>query len=309
MKISKEVKIGLIAIGVLAMSLWGYNFLKGKNIFKSTDDYYVVFDRADGLIESGNVMLQGYKIGKITSLKFDYENTGKFCVKIVLEEKVKIPLHSVVMIKKVNPLASTSDLEIIFSESDLYHVSGDTLASEIGGGIMDKIGDVVPKIESILHGIDTVLISLNRVLTPESENDLRESISYLNTSLTSLGKSLSENGSLNNSFKNLEQVTENLNSKNEQISTSLDNLASISSSIDSADIGSTLKTLDSTLISVRNIMKKIEAGEGTMGKFINDSSLYTNLDSTSYHLDLLIKDLQENPNRYVQVSVFGKKDK
>ena len=174
---------------------------------------------------------------------------------------------------------------------------------------MDKIGDIVPKIESILQGIDTVLVSLNYVLTPESEKDLREIISSLNASLASLNMSLSEGGSLDNSFKNLEDVTGNLSSKNEQISTTLDNLASISSSVDSADFGTTLKTLDSTLISVRNIMKKIEEGEGTLGKFVNDSSLYTHLDSTSYHLNLLLKDLQENPGRYVQVSVFGKKDK
>ncbi|MBN2523383.1 MAG: MCE family protein [Bacteroidales bacterium] len=309
MKISKEAKIGLIAIVVLAISIWGYNFLKGKNILKSTDHYYVLFDRADGLIESGNVMLKGYKIGNITSLEFDHENSGKFRVKIVLEEKVKIPMHSVVRIKQVNPLASTSDLELILSDNTTYHCSGDTLDSEMGGGLMDVITGLVPKIEHILYGIDTVLISLNQVLTPESEQNLRNSISSLNSSLASLNHSLSKNGSLNNSFEHLEKITDNLDSKNEQIAETLDNLANISSSIDSADLGSILIQLDSTLNSVRNIVSKIDQGEGSMGKFINDSSLYTNLDSTSYHLNLLMKDLQEHPKRYVHFSVFGKKDK
>lgn len=309
MKISKEAKIGLIAILVLAISIWGYNFLKGKNILKSTDAYYVVFDRADGLIESGNVMLRGYKIGNITSLVFDHENTGKFWVKIVLEEKVKIPLYSVVRIKQVNPLASTSDLEIIFSNHELYHSAGDTLISEIGGGLMDMIGDLGPKIENILTGIDSALISLNKVLTPEIEEDLRKSISSLNSSLDALNSSLSEDGSLNNSFDNLEHITDNLNSKNEEIGTTLDNLENISTSVRDADLGTTLMTLDSTLISIKNIMSKIDAGEGSMGKFMNDSSLYTNLDSTSYHLSLLLKDLQKHPKRYVHFSLFGKKDK
>lgn len=309
MKLSKEARIGLIAILVLAISVWGYNFLKGKNILKSTDIYYVVFDRADGLIESGNVMLQGYKVGNITSLYFDHENTGKFRVKIVLEERVKIPLHSVVKIKQVNPLASTSDLEIVFSENSQFHVSGDTLTSELGGGIMDVISNMIPKIESILHGIDTVLISIDEVLTPGTEEDLRKSISSLNRSLAALSVSLSPNGSLYNSFANMESVTENLSSKNDQISVTLDNLDSITTSVASADLGATIVTLDSTLIYLNNIMMKIDEGDGTMGKFINDSSLYTNLDSTSYHLNLLLKDLKENPGRYVQVSVFGKKDK
>ncbi|MGD2033767.1 MAG: MlaD family protein [Bacteroidales bacterium] len=309
MKISKEAKTGLIAIVVLAISIWGYNFLKGKNILKPRDVYYVVFDRADGLIESGNVMLQGYKIGNITSLYFDHENSGKFIVKIILEDKIKIPLNSVVQIKQVNPLASTSDLEIIFSDNDLYHVPGDTLASAVGGGMLDVITGLVPGIESVLYGIDSVLISLNKVLTPESENDLRNSISSLNSSLTALDKSLSENGSLSNSFKHLEEVTENLSSKNEQISETLDHLAGISSSVDSADPGAVIKKLDSSLVSFRSIISKINGGEGSMGKIINDSSLYTNLDSTSYHLNLLLKDLQEHPKRYVHFSVFGKSDK
>ncbi len=309
MKLSKEAKIGLIAIIVLALAVWGYNFLKGKNILKSTDEYYVVFDRADGLIESGNVMLKGYKIGNITSLYFDHENTGKFCVKIVFEERVKIPLNSVVKIKQVNPLASTSDLELILSDNALFHTPGDTLASASGGGLMDVISGMVPKIDEVITGIDTVLISLNNILTPESEKNLRSSIASLNASLYALNKSLSDNGNLSNSLDNLESVTANLNSKNQQISETLDNLASISSSVDSADLGSTLLKLDSTLVSLKNIMMKIDQGKGTMGKFINDSSLYTNLDSTSYHLHLLLKDLQQHPKRYVHFSLFGKKDK
>ncbi len=309
MKISKEAKIGLTAIAVLAITVWGFSFLKGKNILKPRDDYYVVFDRVDGLIESGNVLLQGYKIGNITSLYFDHENTRKFLVKIVLEERVKIPLHSVIRIKQVSLLGSTSDLELILSENNSFHSPGDTLSSEAGEGIMDSFSGIVPKIKNILYGIDTVLISMNQVFTPESEQDLRQSITSLNASLAALSRSLSKNGKLYNSFENLEGITENLNSKNKQISETLDNLSNISSSVDSANLGATLKKLDSTLISVRNIVSKIDEGEGTMGKFVNDSSLYTNLDSTSYHLNLLLKDLEEHPKRYVHFSVFGKKDK
>ena len=134
MQVSKEVKIGAIAIIVLAMSVWGYNFLKGKNILNPTDEYYVVFDRVDGLIESGNVLYQGYKVGNITSLYFDNGGSGKFRVKIILEEHIKIPLNSVVRIKQVNPLASTSDLEIIFGDETRYHHPGDTIASEVTVG-------------------------------------------------------------------------------------------------------------------------------------------------------------------------------
>ncbi len=309
MKLSKEVKIGLIAIVVLAISVWGYNFLKGKNILRPTDEYYVVFDRVDGLIESGNVMYQGYKVGNITSLYFDNEKSGKFRVKIVLEERIKIPLESVVRIKQVNPLASTSDLEIIFSDNTQYHKPGDTLASEISTGLMDIVSELVPKLQRAIGTLDTILLSVNNVLTPDGQFRLRKSISSLEGTLTSLNKSLAENGNLNKTFKNVESITGNLSDNNEKISSTLDNLSGITAALDSADLENTLRKLDTTLASLHNTLAKIDKGEGTIGMLFNDSSLYVNLDSTTYHLNLLLKDLQENPKRYVHFSVFGRKEK
>ena len=308
MKLSKEVKTGLIAILVLAVSVWGFNFLKGKNILKPTDEYYVLFDRADGLIESGNVMYQGYKIGNITSLEFDHTNTGKFRVKFVLEERIRIPLNSMVIIKQVNPLASTSDLEIVFSDDTLYHNPGDTLNSKIAVGLTDIVSGVVPKLQQAIGSLDTILLSVKQVLTPESQEKLKSSISSLEATLALLNASLSENGSLNRSIGNLESVTGNLRDNNAAVSSTLRNISSITSSLDSAGLGTTLLMLDSTLASLRSTLVKIDEGTGTMGKLINDSSLYVNLDSTTYHLNLLMKDLQEHPKRYVHFSVFGKKE-
>lgn len=308
MQLSKETKIGLIAIAVMAITLWGYNFLKGKNILKPTDEYYIVFDRVDGLIESGNVMYQGYRVGNITSLLFDNEGSGKFRVKIVLEERLKIPLHSVVKIKQVNPLASTSDLEITFSNETLYHQSGDTLSSGINTGIMDIVSGLVPQLQQAIGSLDSVLISVNKIFTPTEQEKLRKSINSLEGTLNSLNQSLATGGSLNKSIDNLEAVTGNLRNNNENISSTLSNLSAITASIDSAGIESALLNLDSTLTSLSHTLVKIDEGEGSMGKLINDSSLYTNLDSATYHLNLLLKDLQEHPKRYVHFSVFGKKD-
>jgi len=309
MKLSKEVKTGLIAILVLAVSVWGFNFLKGKNILKPTDEYYVLFDRADGLIESGNVMYQGYKVGNITSLEFNQRKSGKFRVKFVLEERMKIPLNSIVIIKQVNPLASTSDLEIIFSNNTQYHNPGDTLASELSVGLMDIASGLVPKLQQAICTLDTILLSVNQVMTPESQEKLRKGIASLEGTLSSLNASLSENGSLNRSIGNLESVTGNLRDNNANISSTLGNLSSITASLDSAGLESTLLKLDSTLVSLESTLSKIDEGEGTMGKLVNDSSLYINLDSTAYHLNLLIKDLKEHPKRYVHFSVFDKKEK
>ena len=308
MHLSKEAKIGLVAIVVLAITVWGYSFLKGKNILKPTDEYYVVFDRVDGLIESGNVMYQGYKVGNITSLFFDNEGSGKFRVKIVLEERLKIPLHSVVKIKQINPLASTSDLEIIFSNETQYYHSGDTLLSGVSTGIMDIVAGLVPQLQQAIGSLDSVLMSVNKVFTPTEQEKLRKSISSLEGALSSLNQSLDAGGSLNKSLNNLEAVTGNLKNNNENISSTLENLSGITAALDSADLESTLLKLDSTLASLSHTLAKIDQGEGSMGMLVNDSSLYTNLDSTAYHLSILLKDMQEHPKRYVHFSVFGKKD-
>lgn len=309
MHLSKEVKIGLVTIVVLAITIWGYNFLKGKNILKPTDEYYVVFDRVDGLIESGNVMYQGYKVGNITSLIFDNEGSGKFRVKIVLEERLKIPLHSIVKIKQVNPLASTSDLEIIFSNETQYHQPGDTLNSGVSTGIADIVSGLVPQIKQAIGSLDSVLLSINKVFTPKEQEKLRKSISSLEGTLSSLNQSLATGGSLNNSINNLEAVTGNLRNNNQSINSTLDNLSGITAALDSADLESTILKLDSTLTSLSHTLAKIDEGEGSMGMLVNDTSLYTNLDSTVYHLNILLRDLQEHPKRYVHFSVFGKKDK
>ena len=308
MKISKEAKIALIAIFVLAISIWGYNFLKGKNIFVSTDEYYIVFDRVDGLIESGNVMYQGYKIGNITALEFNPEKSGKFRVKIIVQQKLKIPVNSVVSIKQVNPLASTADLEIVFSNETRYHESGDTLLSAAAKGMTDYLADYQGKFDNILLGLDSTLRAINGVLNEEGQKNLQGILSFLNASLKSIKDAMAPGGSIAGTLDNIESMSSNIAGKNGEIASAVDNFAHVSAELDSADLGNTLMKLDSTLQSVNSIMAKMDAGEGSMGKLLNDSSLYRNLDSTSYYLSQLMKDMQEHPKRYVHFSLFGRKE-
>lgn len=309
MKISKEFKIGAIAILVFIAVIWGYNFLKGKNILSSSDEYYVEFERIDGLIESGNVFHKGYKVGNINSIYFDHENSGRFILKIVLEQAMKIPLNSTVNIKSSSLIASASDLEIVYSNSTAFYTPGDTLKSVPGKGMADILEPLQNKFESVLEGIDTLLAGINTVLNNESQDDLQSLISDLSITMGELKYALGPNGDITKTLANLESVTGNLAENNEEISNSLSNLESITSSVDSADLFLTITTLNESLAELSSVLTKIDEGEGSLGLLVNDSSLYTNLDSTAYHLDKLLVDLKENPNRYVQVSVFGKKDK
>jgi phospholipid/cholesterol/gamma-HCH transport system substrate-binding protein len=309
MHLSKEVKIALIAIFILLISVWGFNFLKGKNILKPKQEYYVVFDRIDGLIESGIVSYKGYKVGNIAEIKYDLEQSGKFILRISLEEKLYIPKNSVVKIKSTSIIVASNELEIIFSDAGDYHQPGDTLISEANKGISEMLDPLQNKLNSVLNGIDSLLYSLNSILTTGTEQDIRTSIASISAGLASIKEELEPGGSIRETLGSLESISSTIESKGPQISSSIDHLAGVTADLDSADLDRTIKSLDSTLIALQGILVKIDEGSGTMGKLVNDSSLYANLDSTSYHLSELMKDMKEHPKRYVHFSLFGKKDR
>jgi phospholipid/cholesterol/gamma-HCH transport system substrate-binding protein len=308
MHISKEVKIALIAIFILLISIWGYNFLKGKNILKPKQEYYIVFDRIDGLIESGIVSYKGYKVGNIAKIDYDSEKSGKFILMISLEEKIHIPLNSVIRIKSTSPIVASNELELVFSDSKEFHHPGDTLLSEGRKGISDILEPLQKKVNSVLDGIDSLAASINNVLTTGAEANLRNTLASLDASLASLKTALGPSGSLTRTFNSLETVSKSLEEKSPQLASGIEHLANVTSDLDSAGLDKTIRSLDSTLISLNAVLAKIDSGNGTMGKLVNDSALYVHLDSTTYHLDELMKDLKAHPKRYVHFSVFGKKD-
>lgn len=309
MKLSKEFRIGFVTILVLALSVWGYNFLKGKNIIKPTDEYYVKFDRIDGLIESGNVFHKGYKVGNITSIRFDHQNTGDFIVKIVLEERIHIPRQSVVQVKSSSLIASASDLEIVFSNQNAFHSPGDTLLSEAGKGMAEMLEPIRKDFESVLRGVDTLLYKVNQVMNHQMQDDLRETVAGLKGVMAHLDYQLGPNGELRGTLNNFESISGNLADNNESITGTIQHMENISSALDSADLQRSLVALSESLEKMNSILHKVDNGEGSLGLLVNDSSLYVNLDSTAYHLDKLLIDLQEHPKRYVHFSLFGKSDK
>ncbi len=309
MQLSKEIKIGSISIVILVLFIWGVNFLKGKNIVAPTNSYYVVYDSLDGLIESGTVFLKGYKIGNITEIDFETEGVPKFTVKVVLKKDIKIPLGSKLKVLSTNPIASSNDLELIVNDADKYHEPGDTLISLGHKGILQKLTPYEKQLKSILSGIEGLVQNLDSITKDDSRDTLKRAFAELSHSLMVLNQELSNNGSLKKTFDNLESVSGNLTQTTKGLNSTLSSVENIAYDIDSANLYLVLKRLDSTLVSTNSIMAKIDTGGGTVGKFVNDRSVYDNLDSTSYYLSLLLKDLQENPKRYVHFSLFGSKDK
>jgi phospholipid/cholesterol/gamma-HCH transport system substrate-binding protein len=309
MKINREVKTGIIAILIIGSTIWGYNFLKGKNILHPTDEYYVAYDRIDGIIESGAVYYRGYQVGSIQEIQFNTDNQQSFVLRIVLKKNFKIPVGTEVIAKETNLIAGAKDLQLIFSDSEEYHVPGDTLLPAYDPGLLGVLQPLQDKLNDVVVNLNTTLESLNNTLNPQMQEDLKATMRSFRYLAGEIQHTFSSQGTMGQSFENIETITETFATKSDSLGKAMDNLTSITTQIEKADLEGTLASLDSTLASTNDIMSKINDAEGTAGLIVNDSALYMNLAAATASLDSLLVDLKENPGRYVQVSVFGGKDK
>lgn len=307
MKISKEVKIGVIALITLIGFFWGLNFLKGINIFKPSDEYYATYDNIEGLIESAVVYLHGYKIGSVRDINFDKKKPGKIAVRFALEEKVSIPKNSVALITTSSMISEIKDINLILSDSEEICSPGDTLTGALDKGISGIIEPIKYKAEETIANIDSVLVVIKQIFNKTTQSNIQNTISNIDSITASFSSSLSENGNLTRILDNLEEITASLKSKNEELSSMLVNLSAFADSLAKSEIKTTIYNTNKTVSEITEILEKINSGEGTLGALVQNDTLYHNLEKASENLDILLKDLKEHPKRYVHFSLFGGK--
>jgi len=309
MKISREFKIGLVALISVVLAVWGINFLKGINVLKPTDKYYAVYGNVKGLIESAIVYLNGYKVGHVSRIEFDEKNLKSVIVEISLEKKVKLPRNTSLVVRSGSLISGSKDVDIVLGEGPGYYESGDTLPSSLQVELSDYIDPIRAQVESLITSVDTLMVSLGELMDSKTRENLQGTIAGLNDAINSLRLSLQPSGALSQSFTNLASVTDNLKKSNAEISNVLHNFSALSDSLRQADLKAFIKHADETFASTAEIFDKINRGEGTAGQLIVNDSLYNNLNSALASLDSLLIDLREHPKRYVHLSVFGKKEK
>ncbi|MFP4025980.1 MAG: MlaD family protein [Thiohalospira sp.] len=309
MKIRKESKIGIAVVITIAFFIWGYNFLKGKNILSSSNHYYAVYDHIDGLEEASPVHLSGYKIGVVESIKFHKKDRKKIVVRFSAKKDIKLPHNSNAVIYPETLIAGKA-IKIIFSDSQNFYQSGDTIPGILEKDLMSSLSEelmpIKNKIENLVVSMDSVLAIFDNTRRDNLKKSL-DNIHQISDELEGLVES--EKVRLSNILANVESISGNLKNNNEQITTILENFSNISDSLNQANIKSTLLSANKTLAEFSEISAKINQGEGTIGLLLNNDSLYVNLNNLAADLDSLVIDLNENPNRYVHFSLFGKKDK
>ena len=308
MKLSREFKIGIVAIVTIALLIWGVNYLKGIDIFKSSDIYYSVYDDIEGLIGSGVVRLSGYQIGNVSEIRYDSQHS-KIIVRYSIKERVNIPENSVFQIYSSSLVSGIKDIRLILGDGTEYYQSGDTVPGELDKGLEAIIDPVRKQAMITISKIDTVIGSLAQILNEDKVAEIQKSIGHIDNVTASLDRNLSDGGALDNSFDNLASITENLKQSNDELKEIISNFRSISDSVSDSQLKSAIANANATLQSTSQILEKVETGEGTLGMLVNSDSLYINLKNVSETLDLLLNDLREHPKRYVHFSLFGKKDK
>jgi phospholipid/cholesterol/gamma-HCH transport system substrate-binding protein len=312
MKVSNETKVGALTVVAVTLLVLGYNFLKGKNLVKRSDVIYARFADVGPLEISSPVKIKGYRIGNVYSFTASDENVTDVIVAINLDKKVNIPVNSLAVIN--SNITGGATLAILPGNSTNYVKEGDTLKSSANPDLLTKLGsNVDPVLTNLNHAVDSlrmVLGNLNSVFDQGNKDNLKAVLANLKTSTDNLSVLLnSKDGALAKTLKNAETFTTNLNGNNEKLNSTIDNLKNTSQKLSDLQLKETVANLNNTITQLQTILQKANKGEGTLGLLVNDSKLYNNLQNTSRSLNILLDDLRLNPKRYINVSVFGKKDK
>ena len=299
MKLTKEIKIALIAIVGILVMYFGINFLKGMNLFSTNNAYYMTFDDIQGLGASTPIYADGYKVGTVDGLEYDYKENGPIKVKVDIIKDLRIPQGSKAEI--VKDLMGNLQVNLLLANNPRERVEpGGIIPGAVNGGMMDKAANLVPVVEKMLPKLDSILTSVNALLADPA---LAASLHNVETITSNLTVSTRE---LNTLMAGLNKQVPGMIGKANGV---LDNTNRLTANLASLDVQGTLNKVNQTLESAHQFTEKLNSNQGSLGLLMNDTKLYDNLTSTMSHADSLVIDLKAHPKRYVHFSVFGRKDK
>lgn len=309
MKISREFKTGFVSIAVIALFIWGYNFVKGLNLFDGPlKTYKTEYSNVQGLNTASVVTINGVEVGKVINIKFNKNpnKKGQLIVEFSVENDFEFSKQSVAKIYSASLMGGKS-LAVVPSYEGETAVAGDFLKGEIESDIFssvtEKLNPLQAKVENVIVRADSLMGGLNDIIDEKTRKNLKGSISQLNTTIYNF-KELSE--SIRGIVEKNDTVLANTLSNAERMT---EGLAKLSDTLNNVNIGSTVKKLETTITSLNSILTKVESGEGSVGKLMKDESMYNNLTNASKELEELLNEMKLHPKRFVHFSLFGKKDK
>jgi phospholipid/cholesterol/gamma-HCH transport system substrate-binding protein len=317
-KLSTETKVGVLAAVALVLLILGFNFLKGKKFFTKSTTLYARYQNIQGLQKSNPIYISGMQVGTVYDIKPD-KDMKSILVELNITKNIYIPANSIAVIKS-NPI-STPSMDIKLGNATAHLKNQDTLLTSMSGGLFDavleKVDPVLFEVRKAVSSIDTLLGNFNSILDPRAKGNLAASLQNLNTITASMVQTTAnlnlllnaQTGALAKSLNHVESITGNLASSNEKITHVVDNLDKATTKFSNLDVETAMNKLNAAMTDLQATMAKMNSTDGSLGKLINDPTLYRNLASTGNKLNLLLDDIRINPKRYVSISVFGKKGK
>lgn len=293
---TKEVKIGIACIAALCILVYGINYLKGIHLFKPSSYFYVKFENVNGLTKSSPVFADGFRVGIVRNLVYDYTQPGKVIAEIEVDPELRIPKGSTAELTAEMLGGVKMSLLLANNPREKYQI-GDTIPGTLNNGMMEKVSTMVPQMEKMLPKLDSILASLNTLLADQSIPRTLHNVEDLTANLAVTSRQLQT------LMKNdIPQLTGKLNHIGE-------NFALISDNLKEIDYAAAMQKVDATLSNVKTLTDKLNQKDNTVGLLLNDPSLYNNLNATTANAASLLEDLKSHPKRYVHFSLFGKKDK
>jgi phospholipid/cholesterol/gamma-HCH transport system substrate-binding protein len=305
LKITREIKTAILVITSVLLFIWGYSFLKGKDLFNNYKTFFVEYSNVEGLAPSAAVTINGLVVGKVKTITIG--DKGTLLVELQLSTDFPISKTSTATLYDGSLIGGKQvSIHPNFKDKTIAE-NGDYLVGDSQASLMDSLGDklspVAAKVEKVLTSADQLIAGLNSVLDAKGQENLKKTLAELSETMAQFHKvSLNANTILDENKGQLKGVVSNFNKVSSDFS-------KISDSLNKADLGKTVRNLNAALGKVDGLMRDLDSGKGTMGKLLKDEALYKNLEKTSKELELLLQDVRLNPTRYVNVSVFGKKNK
>jgi len=315
LKISNETKIGALTAIAITILILGYSFLKGNDVFSSSNKFYAIYGSVDGLSVSKPVLVNGFPIGHIS--KMELGQTGQTTVELKIESKYNVPINTIARLVSTDLLGSKA---IVFElgDSKQYAETKDTLQTDIQGSLAESLQPIQTKAENLMNKLDSSLAAINKILNPNFQRNVDRSFNSIANSLQTLEGTTkkidnlvaAQSGHINGILSNAEDVTASLKVSAANLNEITGNFTRFSTDMANGNIKQTLDNANKAMADLQATTARINSNKGSLGLLLNDEQLYRNLQNASTNLDALFIDLKANPKRYVHFSVFGgKKDK
>lgn len=296
---SKEVQIALVAIAGIVVMFFGLKFLKGMTLFSTADSYYAKFSNVAGLSVSSPIYSNGYRVGVVEDVIYDYDGSNEIIAVLGLDNKMRLPNGTKAEISK--DLMGNVELDLILGPNPLDQMEpGDTIYGHMQQGALAKAGEIIPQIQQMMPKIDSILYHVNMLLSDPALSNSLHNVDQITANLSATTNELKYlSANLKTQMPGMMEKADNV----------LDNTNTLTKNLSDLDIAMTMDKVNNTLQNVEQMTAKLNSNEGTIGLLMRDQELYRNATSTMGHVDSLMIDLKQHPKRYVHFSIFGRKDK